>query len=198
VSDAPGGSSRVPELLKLRVIDVALAALLLGVAAVFVFWLLDIPGTRLWIFVATAVAIVLYLALALTRLRAVRRVVVERLAALPRDTAVVALTEVVPAYRSPTLFVQRRPEGLWFERASDPAQTALLEWGVIQKTEVTTFPVSILLTLTDGTRVRLAVVTSRLSTPRATDVERLRGWMKTGSAFPVELGATSFAPVSRT
>ena len=186
---APQG---VPELLKPRAVDVVRVALLLGVAAIVVVWLLDVPGTRVWMFLATVVALVLFLALALIRLRAVRRLVAERLPALPEQTAVVAIAETIPVHLSPTFFLRRGPEGLRFELAADPTQTALLAGDDIQSVEVTTFPAGILITLAGGARLRLGIVTPRLSTPRTPDLHRLRDWMKTGSRFPAELGATAF------
>ena len=187
--------SDVPELLRRRVVDVLLIALFLGVAAIVVIWLLDVPGTRGWVFVGTALAIVLYLALAWVRLRTVKRHVVERLAGLPAETAVVALTDTLPVFRSPALLVQRRPEGLWFELASDSSQTALLAWDSIRRVDVTSSPRALLLTLADGAQVRLGVLTPRLSATPAVELEKLRGWMKRKpSAFPTGLGAATFAP----
>lgn len=183
----------VPELLKPRTVDVVRVALLLGIAAVVVIWLLDVPGTRGWMFVATFVALVLFLALAYARLRGVRRLVAERLPALPEETVAVAVAEAVPVHLSPTYFLHRRPDGLWFESGADSAQTALLAWDDIRTVEVSTLPAGILITLAGGARLRLGIVTPRLSTPRAPDLQRVRDWMKTGSRFPAELGAASFA-----
>lgn len=195
MSGEPQGSAAVPELLRRRSIDVLLIALLLGVAAVVVIWLLDVPGTRVWIFVATALAIVLYLALAYTRLRTVRRHVGERLSDLPAEAAVVALTDTIPVFRSPALVVQRRPDGLWFVLASDPAQSAMLAWDAIRRVDVTRSPRAILLTLVDGGQLRLGVLTPRLSATPVTELEKLRRWMtKKGSSFPAGLGAATFAP----
>ena len=193
MSDQPKAGT--PELLTRRAVDVLLIALLVGVAAVVVIWLLDLPGTRLWIFVATALAMVLYLALAYVRLRTVRRHVGERLSGLPAETAVVSLTDTVPVFRSPALLLQRRPEGLWFELASDPSQNAMLAWDAIRRVDVTSAPRALLLTLADGAQVRLGVLTPRLSATPAVELEKLRGWMKRKpSAFPTGLGAATFAP----
>jgi hypothetical protein len=189
VSAEPQG---VPELLKPRAVDVVRVALLLGVAAIVVIWLLDVPGTRVWMFAATAVALVLFLALAFVRLRAVRRLVAERLPALSEETVVVAVAEAMPVHLSPTFFLRRGPEGLRFELAADPTQTVLLAADDIHSVEVTTLPAGILITLAGGARLRLGIVTPRLSTPRAPDLQRLRDWMKAGSRFPAELGAASF------
>jgi hypothetical protein len=197
VSDAPDGSSRVPELLKLRALDLPRIAILLGIAAIVVVWLLAIPGTRLAVFVATVVALVVFLALALTRLRAVRRVIVDRLADLPEETAVVALVEAIPLHRSPLLLLQREADGLRFEHAADPAQTALLTRADIRSVAATTFPSCVAVSLADGTLVRLGIVTPKLSTPRPVDLERLRDWMTKGSPFPADLGAGAFAREAR-